>query len=239
MLVPTNSLEEAYYLAGVMNSIIIRTVIASYSYEIGQYTHVLEIIKIPKYNLNDNLHRKIAELSKKAHELARCIYAEEKPDYCRGIDAEEELRRVEKELDLAVAQLFGLSEEDLREFERLMAILSGRELPAEEEVEVPEEPRVSVLNTLLPPDTRSYVEVDVVNPSDEEVEFYYEFPWGRGSFKVVEGRYRVETPPLKPGKYSGVLRYWWRGVERSVNIAIEVSEPSGPRRRRGLLLDIG
>jgi hypothetical protein len=235
MLVPTNSLEEAYYLAGLMNSIIIRTVVASYSYEIGQYTHILKIIKIPKYDLNDNLHKKIAELSRRAHKLAKCVYAERKPDYCRGIDAEKELRKVEENIDIAVAQLLGLSEEDLREFERLMAILSGGELPVEEEVEIPEEPKVSVLNTLLPPDTRSYVEVDVANPSGEEVEFYYEFSWGRGSFKVVEGRYRVETPPLKPGKYSGVLRYRWRGVERVIEVVVEVSEVSGPRRRRGLL----
>jgi hypothetical protein len=152
-----------------------------------------------------------------------------------GINAEEELRRVERDLDIAVAQLFGLSEEDLREFERLLAILSGEELPAEEEVEVSEEPKVSVLNTLLPPDTRSYIEVDVVNPSGEEVEFYYEFPWGRGSFRVVEGRYRVEVPPLKPGKYGGVVRYRWRGVERVIEVVVEVSEVSGPRRRRGLL----
>jgi len=45
------------------------------------------------------------------------------------------------------------TEEDLREFEKLMAILSGEELPAEEVVELPEEPKVSILNTLLPPDT--------------------------------------------------------------------------------------
>jgi hypothetical protein len=238
MLVPTNSLEEAYYLAGLMNSIIIRTVVASYSYEIGQYTHILEIIKIPKYDLNDNLHRKIAESSKKAHELAKCIYAEKKPDYCRSVYAEEDLRRVERELDLVVAQLFGLSEEDLREFERLMAILSGRELPVEEEVEVPEEPLVTVSNTLIRPNVESYVEVDVVNPSREEITFYYELPGRKGSFKLVEGRYRLSVPPLKPGSYGCVLRYVWRGIEKVLEFTIEVSEETDPRRRR-TLADLG
>jgi type II restriction/modification system DNA methylase subunit YeeA len=229
VLIPLASREEAYYLAGVLNSILVALVL--------QYAVVssVENLSIPVFDPNKVLHRKIAELSVRAHELARCLYAKAKPSYCSSVNAEEDLRRVERELDLVVAQLFGLSEEDLREFEKLMAILSGEELPAEEEVEVPEEPKVSVLNTLLPPDTRSYIEVDVVNPSSEEVEFYYEFPWGRGSFKVVEGRYRVETPPLKPGKYSGVLRYRWRGVERVIEVVVEVSEPPGPRRRRGLL----
>jgi hypothetical protein len=237
MLVPTNSLEEAYYLAGLMNSIVIRTVVASYSYEIGLYTHILEIIKIPKYDLNDNLHKKIAESSKKAHELAKCIYAEKKPDYCRSVDAEEELRRVERELDLAVGQLFELSEDDLREFEKLMAILSG-ELPVEEEVEVPEEPLVTVSNTLIRPNVESYVEVDVVNPSREEMTFYYELPGRRGSFKLVEGRYRLSVPPLKPGSYGCALRYVWRGVEKVLEFTVEVSEETGPRRRR-TLADLG
>ena len=235
ILVETKTPEEAYYIAGLLNSTIIRAIIASYTYELRQETHIVDVIKIPRFDPNNELHKKITGLSMKAHELAKCIYAKAKPDYCRGIDTEEELRSVERELDLAVAQLFGLSEEDFREFERLLAILSGEELPVEEEVEIPEEPKVSVLNTLLPPDTRSYIEVDVVNPSGEEVEFYYEFPWGRGSFKVVEGKYRVETPQLKPGKYGGVVRYRWRGVEKVIEVVVEVSEVSGPRRRRGLL----
>jgi len=235
MLVPLESDEEAHYLCGVLNSTFVRAIVASYVIETGISAHILDTIKPPRYNPNNVLHKKIASLSRRAHELAKCIYAEEKPDCCRGIDAKEELKKVEEELDLAVAQLFGLSEEDFREFKRLLAILSGEELPTEEEVEIPEEPKVSVLNTLLPPDTRSYIEVDVVNPSGEEVEFYYEFPWSRGSFKVVEGKYRVETPPLKPGKYGGVVRYRWRGVEKVIEVVVEVSEVSGPRRRRGLL----
>jgi len=236
MLVPLESEEEAHYLCGVLNSMFVRAIVASYVIETGISTHILDTIKPPRYSPNNILHKKIASLSGRAHELAKCIHVGRKPDYCRRIDAEQELRNVEREIDLAVAQLFGLSEDDLREFEKLMAILSGRELPSEgEEVEIPEEPKVSVLNTLLPPDTRSYVEVDVVNPSGEEVEFYYEFPWGRGSFRLVEGRYRVEVPPLKPGKYDGVVKYRWRGVERTIDVVVEVSEPLGPKRRRGLL----
>jgi len=239
ILVVADSPEEAYYIAGFLNSTIARAIIASYTYELRQETHILNTIKFPKYDAQNEAHRKIAELSRRAHELAKCIYAEDKPDYCRSINAEKELKSVEGELDLAVAQLFGLTEDDLKEFEKLMAILSGEELPAEEGVELPEEPKFSVLNTLLPPDTRWYVEVDVVNPSGEEVEFYYEFPWGKGSFRIVEGKHRVEVPPLKPGKYSGVLRYKWRGVERIVDVVVEVSEHSGPKRRRGLVLGPG
>jgi len=235
MLVPLQSEDEAYYLCGVLNSTPVRAIVASYTIETEISTHILDIIKPLKYDPNNDLHKKISDLSRRAHELARCIYAKVKPDYCLGVKAEEELKKIEREIDLAVAQLFELSEDDLREFKQLMAILSGEELPAEEVVELPEEPKVSVLNTLLPPDTRSYVEVDVVNPSGEELKFYYEFPWGKGFFKIVEGKHRIEVPPLKPGRYSGKLKYQWRGAEKVVDIVVEVSERSGPKRRRGLL----
>jgi len=239
ILVMVNTPEEAYYLAGVLNSTIVKAIIASYTYELRQETHVLDVIKVPKYDAQNEAHKKIAELSRRAHELAKCVYAKAKPDYCKDINADKELKNVERELDLTVARLFGLSEDDLKEFENLMAILSGEELPVKEEVELPEEPKVSVLNTLLPPDTLSYVEVDVVNPSGEELKFYYEFPWGKGFFKIVEGKHRIEVPPLKPGRYSGKLKYQWRGVEKVVDIVVEVSEQSGPKRRRGLLLGPG
>jgi hypothetical protein len=238
ILLETKTPEEAHYIVGLLNSTIVRAIIASYTVEIHQETHIVDVIKIPKFDQNNGIHRKIAELSKRAHELARCIHAEIKPSYCMGINAEEDLRRVERELDLVVAQLFGLSEEDLREFERLMTILSGGELPVEEEVEVPEEPLVTVSNTLIRPNVESYVEVDVVNPSREEITFYYELPGRGGSFKLVEGRYRLPVPPLNPGSYGCALRYVWRGVEKVLEFTIEVSEETGPRRRR-TLADLG
>jgi type II restriction/modification system DNA methylase subunit YeeA len=133
VMIPLANKDEAYYLAGVLNSTLIAFAL--------QYAVVssIENLGIPRFDSSNELHRRISDLSKKAHELARCIHAERKPSYCMGINAEEELRRVERELDLVVAQLFGLSEDDLRELERLMAILSGGELPVEE-VEVEQIP---------------------------------------------------------------------------------------------------
>jgi hypothetical protein len=239
ILVEVKRPEEAYYIAGILNSTVVRAIIASYTYELRQETHIADVIKIPKFDSSNGLHKKIAGLSRKAHELAICIYAEKKPDNCRGMDAEKELRKVEGDIDMAVAQLFDLSEEDLREFEKLMAILSGEELPSEEEeVEIPKEPKIAVLNTLLPPNTPSHIEIDVVNPSGEEIAFSYEFPWGKGSFKLIEGKQKFPVSPLGPGKYRGVVRYVWRGVERVISVNVEVSETSGPRRSKRLL-DLG
>jgi hypothetical protein len=126
ILVTTETPNEAYYIAGILNSIIARTIIASYTYQLRQETHIIDIIKIPKFDPNNNLHRKIAELSKRAHELAKCIYSNNKPDDCKNINAKEELKRVEDEIDLAVAELYGITKEELEGFKELMDILSGK-----------------------------------------------------------------------------------------------------------------
>jgi type II restriction/modification system DNA methylase subunit YeeA len=229
VLIPAGNKDEAYYLAGVLNSMLITFAL--------QYAVVESIsnLKIPKFDPNNELHRRIAELSRRAHELARCVYASSKPSYCASINAGDELRKVEDELDLAVARLYGVSEGELKEFRRLMAILSGEEVPVEDVVEVSKDPVVNVLNTLVKPGVESYIEVDVTNPSGEEVELMYEFPWGKGSFRVAEGKFKINLPPLKPGKYRGVVRWVWRGREYSREVEVEVSEPVGPRRPRTLL----
>jgi len=235
ILVEAETPDEAYYIAGILNSIVARSIIASYTYELRQETHIIDVIKIPKFNPNNDLHTRIAELSRRAHELARCVYASSKPSYCTGINAGDELSKVEDELDLAVARMYGVSEGELKEFRRLMAILSGEEVLVEDVVEVPKDPVVNVLNTLVKPGVESYIEVDVTNPSGEEVELTYEFPWGKGSFRVAEGKFRINIPPLKPGKYRGVVRWVWRGREYSREVEVEVSEHVGPRRPRTLL----
>jgi len=94
---------------------------------------------------------------------------------------------------------------------------------------------VSVLGTVIKPGLQSFVEVDVVNPSCEEIEFHYEFPWGSGSFRLVEGKYRIDVPPLSPGKYRGFLRWVWRGEEQAKEVVVEVEEHEGPRRPRTLM----
>ena len=232
ILIATETQDEAYYVAGILNSIIVRTIIASYTYELRQETHIADVIKIPKFDPKNETHKKIADLSKRAHMFAKCIYAEEKPEYCIGINAETELKNVESELDKAVAQLFELSPDRIKEFEMLMSILSGEEQSTEEDAEAPEEPIVTIPNTLLLPNTQSYIDIEVVNPSGKEIEFYYELPWDKGYFRLTDGTYKLQIPPLNEGKYKGLLRYSWHGSEKIINIQIEVSKNVGPKRSR-------
>jgi hypothetical protein len=238
ILINTNDINEAYYLAGFLNSLLSRTIIASYSYELRQETHIADFIKIPKFDPQNEAHNKIAELSKRAHELVSIKHS--KPPAAELYNyIDKELERVEREIDLAVAELFGLSEEDLREFEKLMAILSGKEPPEEpEEVEPVGEPIITISNTLLQPDTPDQIEIDVTNPQGTMLEISYEFPWGSGTFKMVDGKHIIQTSPLKPGKYVGRLEYTLNGVKKIIEVVIEVQEQTGPKRRR-TLQDLG
>ena len=47
-------------------------------------------------------------------------------NYCKTINANEELKKVEEEIDLAVAELYGITKEELEGFRELMNILSGK-----------------------------------------------------------------------------------------------------------------
>jgi type II restriction/modification system DNA methylase subunit YeeA len=203
MLVALQSYEEAYYLAGVLNSLILTSTITSYVSQLETGTHILDFFKIPKFDKSNLSMTKIAELSKRAHELAHCIFSEIKPGHCNEISNPlKELEKVEREIDLAVAELFDLSLEDLREFEKLRAILSGEEPPEEpEEVEPVGEPIITISNTLLQPNTQNQLEIDVTNPQHTTLEINYQLPWETGTFKIVEGKHIIQTPPLKPGKY--------------------------------------
>jgi len=134
MLIPFENLDEAYYVSGVLNSVIARTIISSYVIETEISTHITKVINVPKYNPNNNLHAKISDLSKRAHEVAKCIYAETKPDYCNNIrNPEKELMEIEKELDKTVAKLYDIPEDVLDDFRKLFTMLSGEEVPEESE----------------------------------------------------------------------------------------------------------
>jgi len=47
-------------------------------------------------------------------------------NHCKNINAKEELKKVEEEIDLAVAELYGITKEELEGFKELMNILSGK-----------------------------------------------------------------------------------------------------------------
>ncbi|MEM2197224.1 MAG: hypothetical protein QW290_09110 [Sulfolobales archaeon] len=102
ILLGFNEPDEAYYVCGVINSSIVRTIIASYT------------LNVPRYDPKNLFTSRYPQLSRRAHQLAKCIYAEGKPDYCgRFRNPEEELAKVEEQIDRLVAELHGMPKDAL------------------------------------------------------------------------------------------------------------------------------
>ncbi|MGB9828327.1 MAG: Eco57I restriction-modification methylase domain-containing protein, partial [Thermosphaera sp.] len=115
--------EEAYYLAGVLNS-----TLTQFALQYAVVSSVEEYISVPNFNPDDPVHRNVAKLSRRAHELARCLYSQVKPGYCSSIhNPKDELARVEDELDRAVAQLYGIPEDAIEGFRKLLNTFAGKE----------------------------------------------------------------------------------------------------------------
>ena len=150
MLVPFENEEIAHYISAVLNSTITQLIVASYAIETSMNTHVLNNIRVPTFDPSNEIHLKLAELSKKAHEVAKEKYelldelkglktslkgkrGEERKALKAKIDElkgkigeiEEKLREIEAKIDEKVARLYGITEEELDEIERLHGVLMG------------------------------------------------------------------------------------------------------------------
>lgn len=114
--IPTNNEDEAHYLCSILNSSIINFLIKSFSQLGGKSfatPSVLGYINIPRYNHTIEAHKRVALLSKRAHELAL-------------ENNIKHLTEVEDEIDMAVAKLYNLSDSELRAIRKNLAILEGK-----------------------------------------------------------------------------------------------------------------
>jgi len=111
IMVSTEVPEEAFYLAGILNSAIGRFAVGAYIVETQISTHVLKKICIPRYDPANPLHRRLVALSRRAHELAT-------------VEDAEALAAVEREIDEAAAEMWGISAEELEEIRRSLAEMS-------------------------------------------------------------------------------------------------------------------
>jgi hypothetical protein len=124
-LVDCSSAEEAHYICALVNSSPFQFAAVSYSQEGGKSMgsmHVLENIRIPHFDPQDAVHRRLAELSQAAHQAA-------------GREDAAELARIEAEIDRQAAQLWGLTHEELREIQQNLRELAGEEQSQAEEKE--------------------------------------------------------------------------------------------------------
>jgi SAM-dependent methyltransferase len=128
MLIPLREQKEAHYVAAVLNSSIVQTIVASYLVE-QSISDITKHIKIPKFDPKTLLHVTLSQLSVTAHELATKYY--EKNDEV----AREELGKVQDQVDEACAHLYGISDEELEEIKRTLQILREGESEETEDEE--------------------------------------------------------------------------------------------------------
>lgn len=94
----TNNEFEAHYLCAIINSTPVRDFIKSFSSAGRGFgtPSVMEHVGIPKFDPQNALHLKLAEISKQCHQL-------------KLEGKEEEIKKLEKENDALVEELFGIS----------------------------------------------------------------------------------------------------------------------------------
>jgi len=119
MLVACGGEQEAHYLCATLNSSPIRLAVRSFFVETQIAPHVIERLCIPRFDPKNPVHLRLAELSEQAHEAAK-------------VGDERRLQGIEAEIDHWAAQLWNLSDDELREIQQSLAELSETPEPIEE-----------------------------------------------------------------------------------------------------------
>lgn len=118
MIVPLENEMEAHYVVGALNSSIGRFIVASFIIGTQISTHVLEKVCVPCYDPANPTHQRLAELSRRAHELAPAAHGGDE-------GAQATLAQVEEQVDQAAAGLWGLMAEELADIRRSLEELRG------------------------------------------------------------------------------------------------------------------
>jgi len=102
MLLGFDNYLETYYVCALCNSSPVRYAVNSYIVGTQIAPHVLQNVRIPKFNPQSPLHLHLSELSEKAHKVAK--------------DGDgDELSAIEEEIDDLAARIWGLSKDELKE----------------------------------------------------------------------------------------------------------------------------
>ena len=100
MLVPFENEQEAYYVCALLNSTPSQLIVQSYTISTQQSTHILENIKVPKFEKASVSHGDLARISRLCHEKTTA-----------GIDVSD----LEEQIDELAAELWGLTKVELVE----------------------------------------------------------------------------------------------------------------------------
>jgi hypothetical protein len=115
--ISADSEDEAHYICSILNSSLVNLILQSIAKGGKNFAtpEFINMINIKAFNPSNLFHKKLAELSKKAHQLAKQ-------------NLKDDLKKIEEEIDMIVAQLYGISEDELKEIKKCLAILEGEEI---------------------------------------------------------------------------------------------------------------
>lgn len=112
ILVSCDSAAEAHYICACLQSAPARYLVRSYSIETQISTHILQRIPVERYSAAQALHRDLASCSLRAHRFVQ-----------QG--RTDEVAAVEAEIDQLAAQLWGLSDTELKDIQDSLADLKS------------------------------------------------------------------------------------------------------------------
>ena len=104
IFIPTQLEQEAHYLCAVLNSDISSLVVQAHS-SLFYSASILEYIAMPQFDAGNSIHTRLAALSQQAHQLA-------------AAGEEAGLAAVEAQVDEAAAELWGITDGELKEIRR-------------------------------------------------------------------------------------------------------------------------
>jgi len=105
-----DSEAEAHYVCSLLNSSLCRFTVEAYTINTQFSTHVLEHIAVPTFKSRDATHRRLAKLSQQAHQATA--------------DGDtEQVQEIETEIDEMAAQVWGLTDAELKEIQESLAEL--------------------------------------------------------------------------------------------------------------------
>ena len=229
--ISVESEDEAHYICSILNSSLVNLILLSIAKGGKNFAtpQFINMINIKRYDPSNILHKKLAELSKKAHQLAQQ-------------NQEDLLKKVEEEVDKTVAQLYGITEDELKEIKKCLTMLEGEEFEEEEKEEIaelpPSMPDLSLRNNVVGEGKPFNVDVVISNPLDKpltNVSIKLRVFDGRSiekSFEIVkdEASFPLSFNGLKPGEYrvNAVFEYVFENtpmrVEKDLTIYVKGAE---------------
>jgi hypothetical protein len=117
MFVSFENRQEAHFLCAVLNTSIVTFVARAYSVKGGKSfgsANLSQFIAVPQFDAENPIHTRLAALSQQAHQLA----AAQTSEVSETSEVSRRLAEVEAQVDEAAAELWGITDRELKEIRR-------------------------------------------------------------------------------------------------------------------------